>query len=166
MRQAEHLLRDRHGRWPDQVADVVVRDFADLAAQQSTLLATIAWTVAATSGLLLLVGTVGIATLMLLVVRERRTEIGLRRALGATPTDIALQFFIEGMVLASAGVLLGLVCGVGTCLLLGALPAVHAAFEPRLMLFSAGVSLGTATAACALPALHAARLEPGAALRA
>jgi len=55
------------------------------------------WAVSALSVLLLFLGVVGIATLMLLVVRQRRAEIGLRRALGATPWDVALQFFLEGI---------------------------------------------------------------------
>ena len=165
MRQAERLLRDRHGRWPDEVEDVVVRDFAELAARQADLLTTITWTVAVTSGLLLLMGAVGIATLMLLVVRQRRVEIGLRRALGATPTDVALQFFLEGIVLASAGVCAGLVLGVGGTVILMRLLETPLHLDPTLLVFSTAVSLGCGAAACAVPAIRAARLEPSAALR-
>jgi len=165
MRQVEHLLRDRHGRWPDQVPDVIVRDFAALAAQQADLMATVTWAVFVTSGLLVLLGAVGIATLMILVVRQRRVEIGLRRALGATPTDVGLQFFTEGIVLASAGVIAGLGCGIGVGVVLAGLRAVTVPIDPILVVVSAGFSLGSAAAACAIPALLAARLEPGAALR-
>jgi putative ABC transport system permease protein len=165
MRQVEQVLRDRHGRWSDQVPDVVVRDFADLAAQQANLLATITWAVSITSGLLVLMGSVGIATLMLLVVRQRRVEIGLRRALGATPTDVGLQFFTEGIVLAAAGVLVGLGLGIGVAVVLGGVRAVPVQIDPMLVLVSAAFSLGAGTAACAIPALLAARLDPGATLR-
>ena len=106
------ILRAKHGRFPGQVDDIVVRDLADLSAQQSDLHSTAIWAISATSILLLSVGVIGIATLMLLVMRQRRAEIGLRRALGATPWDICLQFFLEGSMLASVGVAIGLILGV------------------------------------------------------
>jgi putative ABC transport system permease protein len=164
-RQVEKVLGDRHGRWPDEVPDVVVRDFADLAAQQAGLLATVTWVVSVTSALLIVMGAVGIATLMVLVVRQRRVEIGLRRALGATPTDVALQFFLEGIALAAAGVLAGLLIGLTVGALLSGLGVLEARLEPLLVVWSAAFSLGSAAAACAIPALLAARLEPSVALR-
>jgi len=165
MRHVEKMLRDRHGRWPDQIDDVVVRDFADLASQQSNLMVMVTWTVSATSGLLLLMGAVGITTLMILVVRQRHVEIGLRRALGATPTDVALQFFVEGSVLAAAGVAAGLGVGIGGALVLMHLMESPVHLDPVILAFSTAVSLGCGAAACAFPAIRAARLEPSAALR-
>ena len=159
-------LRSHHGRFRHQVDDVVVRDLADIAQQQSSLQAAALWAVSITTGLLLLMGTVGIATLMLLVVRQRRAEIGLRRALGATPTDIAAQFFVEGLVLTLAGVTLGVLFGLLTTLLLPFVTGTAVEFDPRLAIIAATVSLLTSSLACLWPALRAARLEPAAALRA
>ena len=76
VKTVQHDLRERHNRRSDQVDDVIVRDMADVAVQQSSLLAAALWVVSVTSGLLELVGIVGIATLMLQVVRQRRGEIG------------------------------------------------------------------------------------------
>jgi putative ABC transport system permease protein len=163
--EVQQILRNRHGRWRGDVDDAIVLDFANLTARQSDLLATAAWAVSITSGLLLIIGMVGIASLMLLIVRERSAEIGLRRALGAVPRDIANQFFLEGMSLAAAGVLGGCVLGLGltTAIVLG----WDAQAEPNLTLVatSLGVSLGAGALASAVPAIMAARVEPAAALR-
>jgi putative ABC transport system permease protein len=162
--QVMAVLRERHGRWSGQVDDVIVRDLADLAAQQEGLLATTAWAVSVVSGLLLLLGIAGIGTLMQLVVRQRRAEIGLRRALGATPRDVAVQFFLEGVALAGVGTLAGVGLGVVTALALGGDPA-PAAPDTELLIAAAGVSLGAGSLASLAPALWAARLEPATALQ-
>ena len=163
--QVQRLLRERHNRRTDQVDDVIVRDMADVSAQQTGLLATALWVVSVSSSLLLLLGVVGIATLMLQVVRQRRAEIGLRRALGATPFDVALQFFMEGMGLAVAGVMAGLLLGllgtwVGQELITSAV-----AVQLPLLVIAVVVSLLAGGMACLAPAMVAARLEPAAALR-
>lgn len=126
------VLRARHGRFQGQVDDIVVRDLADLSAQQSGLQTTALWAVSATSVLLLTVGVIGIATLMLLVVRQRRAEIGLRRALGATPWDICLQFFLEGTSLASFGVAGGLVLGILVALVVARFSTVSIFLFPSI----------------------------------
>jgi ABC-type antimicrobial peptide transport system permease subunit len=165
VQQVTGLLRDRHGRWRDQVDDVIVRDFAELTAQQTGLLTTAIWAVSVTSALLLAMGTIGIATLMMLVVRQRCTEIGLRRALGATPWDIAFQFFVEGILLAIVGVLSGVGIGVAASVILSKSMATPASFDASLALIGVAVSLSAGAAACLIPAISAARLEPAAALR-
>ncbi len=112
----------------------------------------------------LLVGGTGILALMLLSVRERTPEIGLRRALGARPRDVLAQFLAEAVVLSAAGGLLGV--GLGA---LGAWAAAAAAGWPaRLPVWAALSGLGLATAlgilAGAWPARMAARLAPVVAL--
>lgn len=166
VRQVQKLLRERHARWPGQVDDVIIQDLADLTAMQSQMLTTATWTVSVTSALLLIMGGVGIATLMILVVRERQTEIALRRALGATPTDVALQFFLEGIVLAAAGLLAGLTVGVVAAAFVMHVPGVSVSLDPTLLLLSVAVSLTCCAASCTFPAVLAARVEPGAVLRA
>jgi len=159
------VLRERHGRWENQVDDAVIRNLSDLAVEQSELLSTVVWVVSITGFLLLLMGVVGIVTLMLLVVRQRRAEIGLRRALGATPADIAVQFFVEGIVLAGTGILLGLGLGAGGSLLVANVLAMQLAGSYALPLLGVLVSVAAGTVACVVPALFAARLEPSDALR-
>jgi putative ABC transport system permease protein len=165
VRRIQSHLRERHGRWDYQVDDTVVRNLADVSARQSDLLTTVAWVVTVTSILLLLTGMAGIAALMLLAVRQRRGEIGLRRALGATGLDIALQFFIEGITLAGAGVLGGAAFGFVTSLV-----AVRALDAPPLgesvlPLLAVCISFSAALLACTIPAVIAARLEPSVAIQ-
>lgn len=158
-------LRQRHGRWDYQVEDALVRNLADLAAEQSELLTTVVWVVSVTAGLLLVVGAAGVATLMLLVVRQRRAEIGLRRAIGATPGDIAIQFFVEGATLAAAGISIGLVVGIGGEMIAARVFSVPVNWDSSFALTGIVVSAATSVIACVAPAIVAARLEPSAALR-
>jgi putative ABC transport system permease protein len=159
------VLRQRHGRWNYQVDDVLIRNLADIAGQQSGLLTTVAWVISVTSGLLLLMGAIGVATLMVLVVRQRRSEIGLRRALGATPLDIAFQFFIEGLMLAGAGIVAGVVIGLSGSLMIPQMFSMPYSANYDFFPLAVLISLVASTAACVIPAAVAARLEPAAALR-
>ncbi len=113
----------------------------------------------------LFVGGVGIANVMVISVLERRTEIGLRRALGATKRHVAVQFLIEALLLAAAG-------GVGGVLLGAGVTAAYAAIRgwstliPGIALvggFAAAIVIGAL--AGLYPALRAARLSPTEALR-
>jgi putative ABC transport system permease protein len=112
----------------------------------------------------LLVGAVGVANIMIISVLERRSEIGLRRALGATKGHIRIQFLAEAVVLA----LLGGAVGVG----IGALAtAVYASSKHELVVIPVlawGGGIGAAvvigTVAGLWPALRAARMSPTQAL--
>jgi ABC-type antimicrobial peptide transport system permease subunit len=163
--EIQALLRERHKRWDYQVDDALVRNLADLAAGQSELLTTVVWVVSVTGVLLLLLGVAGISTLMLLVVRQRRAEIGLRRALGATPGDIAFQFLCEGIVLAATGIAAGLAVGIMSSVVVA--QSLSAPIEWTSVIPALGIilSLTATTIACVIPAFIAARLEPSTALQ-
>jgi putative ABC transport system permease protein len=113
-----------------------------------------------------LVGGVGIANIMVIAVLERRAEIGLRRALGATRRRVGLQFLTESVLLSAlggtAGVLTGAAATAGYALASGQ-PAVVPAISVALGL---GIALGTGALAGLYPAARAARLAPAEALRA
>jgi putative ABC transport system permease protein len=113
----------------------------------------------------LLVGGVGIANVMVISVLERRSEIGLRRALGATRRHIGSQFLTESLLLSLAG-------GVGGVALGTAIAAVYAASRGWEVILPAAAIAGGVAAALAVgvgaglyPALRAARLAPTDALR-
>jgi putative ABC transport system permease protein len=103
---------------------------------------------------------------MLVSVRERTREIGLRKAVGAKRNDIMWQFLVEAMVLAILGGLIGLVIGTGAALLISRLsdslsPTVAWDSVVLAIVFSAGVGLFFGI----YPAARAARLNPIDALR-
>lgn len=113
----------------------------------------------------LLVGGVGIANVMVISVLERRSEIGLRRALGATRRHIGLQFLTESLLLSLAGGIAGVALGAGVA-------AVYASSRGWEVVVPAAVIVGGIAAALLVgavaglyPALRAARLSPTDALR-
>ncbi len=113
----------------------------------------------------LLVGAIGIANIMVISVLERRGEIGLRRALGATQRHVAAQFLAESALLALIGGAAGLALGAGATLLydeIKSLPFVVPAYA-LIAAPAAGVLIGTL--AGLYPAARAARLSPSEALR-
>jgi putative ABC transport system permease protein len=117
-------------------------------------------------GVALLVGMVGIANVMVIGVLERRGEIGLRRALGASRPHIRRQFFTESVLLSAAGGIIGVI--LGSAVTLGyAVSREWAAVVP-LSAIAGGLaaSLVAGTLAGIYPAARAARLSPTEALRA
>jgi putative ABC transport system permease protein len=164
-REVVRVLRARHDRFDGQIDDVIARDMAEAAIQQSSLSATAVWIVSLASGLILVLGVVGIATLMVQTVRQRAGEIGLRRAVGATPFDVAVQLFLEAMTLAGAGVIGGIVAGIVGALIGQALWGSVLTVDRSLLLLSSVVSLTVSAMACLVPAWMASHVEPAAALR-
>jgi putative ABC transport system permease protein len=114
----------------------------------------------------LLVGGVGIANVMVISVLERRSEIGLRRALGATRRDVGVQFLAESLLLAAAGGVAGTLLGAAVTAGYAASEGWTAALPPLVMAGGVGVAVVAGGVAGLYPALRAARLSPTEALRA
>ena len=129
-------------------------------AQSMTLL------VGSVASISLLVGGVGILAVMLISVRERVHEIGLRRAVGACRRDIRNQFLLESAMLASLGGLAGVLVGVAVTVAASAYGTWDAvvSWESAGIAFVFSVTLGVIFGL--YPAIRAASLEPIEALRA
>jgi putative ABC transport system permease protein len=120
---------------------------------------------AAIAAISLLVGGVGVSNIMLVSVRERTREIGLRKALGARQRDILSQFLTEAVLLTTLGGLIGIALGVAGAMALEAyspVPAVVTWWSPVL---AAGVSAAVGVFFGVVPARRAGRMDPVVALR-
>ncbi len=106
----------------------------------------------------LIVGGIGIMNIMLVSVTERTREIGLRKAVGAKPSDIRNQFLIEAMTLSGFGGIIGIVLGVGFSLVIGRF------FSTTVPLWSVALSFGFSMLVGVIfgvaPAIRASRLHP------
>jgi len=113
----------------------------------------------------LAVGGVGILSIMLLSVRERRSEIGLRVAVGARRRDVWVQFLIEATVLGAAGGLLGLVLGIGSSSVVSAVTEWTAVVTPPSIALAVSAALAVGLVFGVYPAFRAASWDPIEALR-
>jgi putative ABC transport system permease protein len=159
------LLRQRH-RLDGKPDDFTIQNQATVLKTERATTDSITLLIGTVAGISLMVGGVGILAVMLMSVRERRREIGLRRALGALRRDIRNQFLLESSILAGTGGVAGVVSGVGLSLAvswLGYLPATiswPAAAVGFFFSVVVGLFFGL------YPAARAAGLEPIEALRA
>jgi putative ABC transport system permease protein len=162
--QIELLLAKRHDVSLDE-ADFTITTQQDLiSAQESTTAAfrdLLAW-VAAVS---LLVGGIGIMNIMLVSVTERTREIGIRQAVGASPSDIRRQFLTEALLLSLVGGLLGVVAGIAGSYLFGKVADMRTVIAPAsvVLAFSSAAAVGIFFGY--YPANKAAQLDPIEALR-
>jgi len=113
----------------------------------------------------LLVGGIGIMNIMLVSVTERTREIGIRQSVGATPTDIRLQFLTEALMLSLVGGLIGVVSGVGGSFLFGATGDMRTVIVPGSILLAFGSAAAVGIFFGFFPANKAAQLDPIEALR-
>ena len=158
---ARQVLLQRHG---DE--DFSVRSQEQMLSVLDTVLGVVTIAVALLGGISLLVGAVGIVTVLTIAVQERTPEIGLLRAVGASRGHVSRLFLIEAAGLSLLGGLAGLATGLsivaGARLLMPELPA-RAAWDYVGAALLATVAIGLVAGIA--PALQAARIEPVSALR-
>jgi len=155
------LLIRRHGR--EDFTIVTQNQMLDVLGR---VLGVLTFAVGALGGISLLVGTVGIVTIMTIAVNERVGEIGLLRALGATRGRVMALFLGEAVLLSLAGGVTGLVVGSGTAQLLGlAIPALPVQLPWDYAALALVISVVIGLVAGVLPARRAAGLDPVEALR-
>lgn len=159
----ERSLGALEAKYPDDEFSAVTQ--SDILGTLGSILGLLTLVLAAIAAISLLVGGVGVSNIMLVSVRERTKEIGLRKALGARQRDILSQFLTEAVLLTTVGGLIGIALGVGSALAISALtplPAVIAWWSPVLaFVVSAAVGIFFGVA----PARRAGRLDPVVALR-
>ena len=123
--------------------------------------------VGAIAGISLVVGAIGILTMMWITVRERTAEIGLVRAVGATGRQVAIVFLVEAMTIAGVGGLVGTAAGLGIGVVLRwVFPGLAIETPVAFVVAALAVSLTVGLLSGVVPARRAARLDPIEALRA
>ncbi len=159
------LLQTHHITDPSQ-ADFTITTQTQVLSTAQAVTQTLTILLASVAAISLLVGGIGVMNIMLVSVTERTSEIGLRKALGATPFDLFRQFVIEAGMLTALGGLLGVATGlaVGYVVPRAANIAVHITLLPVLVAVGVAVAVGLVFGV--YPALRAARLAPIEALRA
>ena len=151
-------------RYPDEEFSAVTQD--QILGTVGRILGLLTSVLAAIAAISLLVGGVGVSNIMLVSVRERTREIGLRKAVGARQRDVTLQFLLEAVLLTTIGGVIGIALGVGGSLGLSAavdqLPAQITWWSPALA-FTVSAAVGIFFGV--VPARRAGRLDPVVALR-
>ena len=162
---ADQLLRERYGLAPDTDARYTITNQASLIAAVGSITDTLGLLLTGIAAISLIVGGIGIMNIMLVSVRERTREIGVRRAIGAKQSNILTQFLIEAIVLSLAGGVVGLILGEIAAFFLAILGDWVFAIKLDTVLLALGFSLLVGVVFGVWPARTAAKLEPIDALR-
>ncbi len=157
----DHLMNRRHSDQNDYQLVVPARLLAQH--QQTQRIFTIV--MSAVAGISLLVGGIGIMNIMLASVMERRSEIGLLRAVGARETDIVRQFLVEASVIALIGAGIGVLLGIILAYVIATFAGWAVAWSVLVIIVAVLVCVAIAVGFGVYPALSAARLDPVSALQ-
>ena len=159
------LMRDRHHLAATDAADFQIFNQTQLLDAASSISATLTLLLGGIASISLIVGGIGIMNIMLVSVRERTREIGIRKAVGARGRDILAQFLIEALTLSLLGGLIGIVLGLAVSALIGQLAGWGFQFNPTTVAAAVLFSLAVGVVFGVWPARMAARLDPINALR-
>ena len=166
MMSIERILRREHDIGPGEDNDFRIIDWSQIQQIQKDATAIFTTLIAGIAGISLLVGGIGVMNIMLVSVTERTKEIGLRKALGATPRAILFQFIIEAIILCMIGGIIGALLGTFLYFLAASFSEQLPFVLPILAIFGSitfsacvGLFFGI------WPAKRAARLDPAVALQ-
>lgn len=159
------VLRDRHNIDDPSKDDFTLFDTEEALEALSDITDILSILLAAIAAISLIVGGIGIMNIMLVSVKERTREIGLRKAIGATRFDILIQFVIEAIVLTLFGGIIGLGLGFVVTILV----EIFSTFRPEITLSSVILAIGVSSIFGLVfglyPANQASKLDPIEALR-
>ena len=159
------LLRVRHGIGASDDDDFSIFDQTQLLEAASSITGTLTLLLGGIASIALLVGGIGIMNIMLVSVRERTREIGIRMALGARRRDIQSQFLIEALTLSVIGGFFGVLFGLLISAGIGRLAGWGFILDPGTIVVATVFSLAVGIVFGVWPARQAARLDPVVALR-
>jgi len=162
--QIELLLAKRHDVTLDTL-DFTITTQEDIISTQESTTAAFRSLLAWVAGVSLIVGGIGIMNIMLVSVTERTREIGIRQAIGATPSDIRMQFLAEALLLSIVGGMIGMLTGIGGAWIFGSVSGMRTVIVPVSILLAFGSAATVGVFFGIYPANKAAQLDPIEALR-
>jgi putative ABC transport system permease protein len=163
--EADHLLLQLHGITNSSDADFTITSEQSLIAANTSVDHTLTILLGGIAAISLIVGGIGVMNIMLVSVTERIREIGLRKALGATPRVIRRQFLVEASVLGILGGIVGVVGGILGVIYLPGLIGDPMTTSPTAAVGALGIALAIGVLFGVYPASRAAALAPIDALR-
>lgn len=163
--EAYDLLLQLHHITTPSAADFTITPETQLLNTARSVTQTLTYLLAGIAAISLLVGGIGVMNIMLVSVTERIGEIGLRKALGATPRAILRQFLAEALLLGLTGGLLGVLLGLGAAFIIPQLIANPVVISLPAIFSGVGVAALIGLVFGVYPAMRAARLAPMDALR-
>ncbi len=164
--EANQVLLQTHGITNAAQADFTITSQTQVLSTAQAITQTLTILLASVAAISLLVGGIGVMNIMLVSVTERTSEIGLRKALGATPGDLFRQFVIEAGALTAVGGLLGVATGLAAGYIVPRAANIAVTITPTPVLIAVAVAVAVGLVFGVYPALRAARLAPIEALRA
>ena len=163
--QATAIMLQQHNIADPTLADFTIQNQSNIVSSASSILQTLTILLASVAGISLVVGGIGIMNMMLTTVTERTKEIGLRKAIGATRSDINTQFLAEAVMLTFTGGAIGIIMGVGTAWIMNGFFSIATSVSSFSIILSVGVAASIGIIFGYYPARRASRMSPIEALR-
>jgi putative ABC transport system permease protein len=154
------MLRQRHKLVESRDDDFTLQNQLNLEMLKREAAESFTKMIVGVAAISLLVGGVGILAVMLISVKERTREIGIRRAVGASKSDIVIQFILESLMLGLFGGVVGILMGVGLVYGLNATGSWNLILDTQIIPVATAVCVGVGMVFGIAPAIKASRLDP------